>query len=100
MACKIQQAWRAHRWRMGLKLLPIELIIQQRAARCVNDWWQKNKIVKKSRALTNIKNHVNKIKSCDIYIEQTIYQNINKIVSESHSAFRFKEQAIMFDFNS
>ena len=32
-------------------------------------------------------------------MEQTAYQNINKIISNSYRAFRFFEQKVMFDFN-
>lgn len=51
------------------------------------------------KAMANIHAHVRRIHSQDLYIEQTIYQNINKVVSEAHQGFRFAEQAVMFDFN-
>jgi len=50
-------------------------------------------------ALTNIKHHVQKINSNEIYLEQTVYQNINSVISEAHRAFRFREQTVMFDFD-
>lgn len=34
-----------------------------------------------------------------IYIEQTLYNNINDVITGALSGFRFREQAIMFDFN-
>ena len=39
------------------------------------------------------------IDSNEIYIEQTIYQNIDQVVDVAANGFRFEEQAIMFDFN-
>ena len=39
------------------------------------------------------------INSPTIYIEQTLYNNINDVITGALSGFRFKEQAIMFDFN-
>jgi hypothetical protein len=40
-----------------------------------------------------------KITSHEIYLEQSIYENINSVVNQSHQSFRFKEQSVMFDFN-
>lgn len=39
------------------------------------------------------------INSPTIYIEQTLYNNINDVITGALSGFRFREQAIMFDFN-
>jgi hypothetical protein len=49
-------------------------------------------------ALANIKRHIQKINSNEIYLDQTVYQNINSVIGEAHRAFRFKEQTVMFDF--
>lgn len=49
--------------------------------------------------MANIKKHIQKITSNDLYLEQTVYQNINAVIGQAHQAFRFKEQTIMFDFN-
>lgn len=51
------------------------------------------------QALSNIGKHVAQINSNEIYIEQTLYNNINAVVSVAHNGFRFEEQQIMFDFN-
>ena len=98
-ASKIQQAFRAHRFRKSLEKLPIHLIIRRRAAYCIQEWWSNLKFKKRLQALLKIAKHVNLINSNEIYLEQTIYCNINAVVSQSHAAFRFKEQSIMFDFN-
>lgn len=74
-------------------------IITERAAFCIQSWWSCLKLKKRAVALTNIRNHVAKIQSNELYLEQTIYQNINHVISGAHQAFRFREQTIMFDFN-
>ena len=51
------------------------------------------------RALTNIKRHIDKVMSSEIFIEQTLYSNIQQIVSTIHSQMRFDEQNLNFDFN-
>lgn len=96
---KIQMAIRATLFRKHLRQLPVELVIQRRAAFCIQEWWSNLKLKKRMQALANINKHVKRINAPDIYIEQTIYQNINKVVSEAHQGFRFAEQAVMFDFN-
>jgi len=40
------------------------------------------------------------IDSHELYIEQSIYQNIDQVVDVAARGFRFEEQAIMFDFNT
>jgi hypothetical protein len=32
-------------------------------------------------------------------MEQTVYQNIDLVLAQSHQSFRFKEQVVMFDFH-
>lgn len=32
-------------------------------------------------------------------MEQTVYQNIDFVLAQSHQSFRFKEQVVMFDFH-
>jgi len=50
-------------------------------------------------ALGNIKRHVDRIQSNTLYIEQSIYQNLNEIAAKIHDQYRFTEQSVMFDFN-
>jgi hypothetical protein len=50
-------------------------------------------------ALSNIRQHIEKINSPSLYIEQSIYQNLNEIAAKIHTQYRFMEQSIMFDFN-
>ena len=51
------------------------------------------------KALSNIKAHVDSIDTSCLYLEQTIYKNLNEIATRVHSQYRFLEQSIMFDFN-
>jgi len=51
------------------------------------------------KALSNIKAHIDSIQSNCLYLEQSIYQNLNEIAARVHSQYRFLEQSIMFDFN-
>ncbi len=54
---------------------------------------------KRVQALTYIKRHINQIKSPEIYLEQTIYNNIKDVVSTARLGLRFREQEIMIDYN-
>jgi hypothetical protein len=54
---------------------------------------------KRVQALAYIKRHINQIKSPDIYLEQTIYNNIKDVVSTARLGLRFREQEIMIDYN-
>jgi len=49
--------------------------------------------------LEYIKNHVNRIDSNTLYLEQSIYINLNEIAARIHNQYRFTEQSVMFDFN-
>ena len=79
--------------------LPIDRLIQKRAAYCLQGWWSNLKFKKRMQSLLNIKKHVYQIKNKEIYIEQTLYNNIEKVVSTAAHGFRFVEQSILFDFN-
>lgn len=46
-----------------------------------------------------MKHHIDKIDSNVLYIEQSIYQNLNDIAAKIHNQYRFTEQSVMFDFN-
>ena len=50
-------------------------------------------------ALCKIRRHAMQIDTPTIYIEQTLYNNINDVITGALSGFRFREQAVMFDFN-
>lgn len=79
--------------------LTVNKIIRRRAAYCIQSWYSSLKLKKRLQALANIKRHVMKITSHEVYLEQSIYENINSVVNQSHQSFRFKEQSVMFDFN-
>lgn len=57
------------------------------------------KFKKRVVALTKIRRHAMLIDSPTIYIEQTLYNNINDVITGALTGFRFREQAVMFDFN-
>jgi hypothetical protein len=71
--------------------LAVNKIVQKRAAYCIQSWWSGLKLRKRLIALANIKKHIEKINSNEIYLEQTVYQNINSVIGQAHQAFRFKE---------
>ena len=79
--------------------MAVTKIVQKRAAYCIQNWWSSLKLRKRMIALANIKQHIQKINSNEIYLEQIVYQNINSVISEAHRAFRFREQTVMFDFD-
>jgi len=47
----------------------------------------------------HIKRHIDQIQSPDIYLEQTIYNQINDVITAARLGFRFREQEIMIDFS-
>jgi len=49
--------------------LPVNQIISKRAAYCVQAWWSSLKIKKRLTSLANIRAHVAKINSPDLYLE-------------------------------
>ena len=51
------------------------------------------------RALEKIRQHVDKIESPILFIEQSVYQNLNEIAAKIHKQYRFTEQSVKFDFN-
>ena len=57
------------------------------------------KLRKRLKAMSNIRKHALEINTPDIYIEQTLYQQIEQVVGTAAHGFRFEEQSIMFDFN-
>ena len=97
---KFQQAVRMCMHRKKAKEQTIQQIIFRRSAYCIQGWWRNLKLKKRLESLARIKQHISKINSPTIYLEQTVYQNINSIISQAHQAFRFKEQTIMFDFKN
>lgn len=54
---------------------------------------------KRMFALSNIKKHIDLIHDNKIYVEQSIYQNLNEIAARVHQQYRLMEQSVMFDFN-
>ena len=51
------------------------------------------------KSLYNIADFAKKINSSTLYLEQSIYNHIDEVVSQAHANFRFREQAILFDFH-
>ncbi|CDW82611.1 leucine-rich repeat and iq domain-containing protein 3 [Stylonychia lemnae] len=98
-ASRIQQSWRAYKFRKNIKKLPIMEIIDKRAAFCIQRWWSNTKLRKRMVALTNLKRHIDKIQSLEIFIEQSLYVNIEQIVSTIQQQQKFEEQNFSFDFS-
>jgi len=94
-----QNMMKAMMWRKKQTKLPIYTIIEKRAAHCIQSVWSDWKIKKRMTALVAIKRHVEAIDSPRVYIEQSLYQNLNEIAAKVHSQYRFMEQSVMFDFN-
>lgn len=87
----IKNAWKAHKWRQSRPQLPIDVIINSRAAICIQQQWSSWKLKKRMKALSNIKAHIDSIQSNCLYLEQTIYKNLNEIAARVHSQYRFLE---------
>ena len=66
------------------------MIINKRTSLCLQSWWNGMKIRKRLVALKNIKSHLDKINSKTLYLEQTIYQNINYVVQEANTKLKFQ----------
>ena len=49
--------------------LLVNKIISKRAAFCIQSWWSGLKLRKRAVALANIRQHVAKIQSNDLYLE-------------------------------
>jgi hypothetical protein len=69
----IKNAFKAYKWRQSREQLPIYVIIEKRAANCIQSVWSDWKIKKRLRALERIKNHIDRIEAPVLYIEQSIY---------------------------
>lgn len=96
----IKNALKAMVWRRSLDRLPIYDIINTRAAHCIQSFWSDWKIKKRINALVNIQKHVSLIDSTKLYLEQSIYQNLDDIAAKIHSKNRFIEQSLLFDFSA
>ena len=65
----IKNAFKAYKWRQSREQLPIYVIIEKRAANCIQSVWSDWKIKKRLRALERIKNHIDRIEAPVLYIE-------------------------------
>ena len=95
----VKNAFKAYKWRQSRSQLPIYEIIEKRAANCIQSIWSDWKIKKRMIALAKVKQHIDRVESPTLYLEQSIYQNLNEIAAKIHSQYRFTEQSVMFDFN-
>ena len=102
-AIKIQSVFRGYlfRKRINHENGPSfnDRIVERRAVIYIQRWWQWYKIRERINALTNIKQYVSKIDSENLYLEENLYKNLNKIVMECSFVTRFPEQLFQFDFN-
>jgi hypothetical protein len=69
----ITNAFKAYKWRQSREQLPIYVIIEKRAANCIQSVWSNWKIKKRLIALEKIKAHMDMIESPTLYMEQSIY---------------------------
>lgn len=46
---------------------------------------------KRMYALQNIKSHIDLVTDNHLYIEQSVYQNLNEIAAKIHQQYRFME---------
>ena len=87
----IKNAFKAYKWRQSRPQLPIYEIIEKRAANCIQSVWSDWKIKKRMGALQRIKNHIDRIDSNVLYLEQSVYMNLNEICAKIHNQYRFTE---------
>jgi hypothetical protein len=104
-AMKIQQSFRAFKIRKMQKrqINPMQVIyptnecwfaksvIQHRAALCISQWWKYLKLSRRLEALSSIKKYISKITQPTLYIEESIYMNINFILQKQSKSLRFVE---------
>ena len=65
----IRNAYKAHKWRQSRPQLPIDEIINTRAAICIQQQWSSWKLKKRMKALSNIKAHVDSIDTSCLFLE-------------------------------
>ena len=94
-----QNMFRQVRWLKSLPQLPVYDLIKSRAAHCIQAVWSDWKITKRMIALQNIHRHVAQVNSNKLYLEQSIYTNLDDIAARLHRQYHFIEQSLLFDFN-
>lgn len=73
-----------------------QTIIEWRAVLCIQAYWHNYKLKARIKANSNVRNHVKCINSSTIYLEETIYLNLDYIFAKCMGKRKFKEQ--FFDF--
>ncbi|CDW83920.1 leucine-rich repeat and iq domain-containing protein 3 [Stylonychia lemnae] len=73
-------------------------VIEQRAVFCISQWWKYFKLKRRLEALTSIHQFIKTINHPCIYMEESIYLSIEKILARATHQFRFMDQSINFDF--
>jgi len=100
-AVTIQNAFRHYLWRRQQS--PYERfsysMIKNRAALCMQAWWRSMKLTRRIRFLTMLKPYLAKIDSNVIYMEETMYLELPRIIHElTIKSTRLLEQFIAFSF--
>jgi hypothetical protein len=83
-AVTIQTAFRHYRWR---KYMPTGYkfslgLIKNRAALCMQAWWRSLKLTRRIKYLASLKSYLHKIDSNVIYLEETMYLELPRIIHE------------------
>ena len=100
-AVTIQTAFRHYRWR---KFMPPTYkfslsLIKNRAALCMQAWWRSLKLTRRIKFLSTLKGYLHKIDSNVIYMEETMYLELPRIIHElTEKSTRLAEQFIAFAF--
>ncbi len=75
----------------------IDRILVQRATVCVQQWWKNRKLRARLFALAEISSYLKRIESKTVYIEESVYLNLERICDTVRSYSTFPEQNIHFD---
>jgi len=74
-------------------------LIKNRAALCMQSWWRSLKLTRRIKYLASLKNYLSKIDSNVIYLEETMYLELPRIIHElTEKSTRLAEQFIAFAF--
>lgn len=74
-------------------------LIKNRAALCMQAWWRSIKLTRRIKFLSTLKGYLHKIDSNVIYMEETMYLELPRIIHElTEKSTRLAEQFIAFAF--
>ena len=74
-------------------------LIKNRAVLCMQAWWRSLKLARRIKYLATLKSYLHKIDSNVIYLEETMYLELPRIIRElTEKSTRLAEQFIAFAF--